>query len=72
MSAIIVADRHPIPPPSYTKSLARSLHLDALLIVERLYLLPLCQVAVTLAHRQCPPPPDPEAGHAVTRKPHCC
>lgn len=46
----------PVPPPSYHRTAATALHLDALLLVDRLHLLALCQVAVDLAHRQCPPP----------------
>src|SRR5260370_36219713 len=45
-----------IPPPSYHRTLATSLHLDALTLVTRLELLALCRLAVQLAHRQCPPP----------------
>src|SRR5579872_5036246 len=48
-----------VPPPSYQRALAArppALHLTALALVLSLSLLPLCQGAVTLAHRQCPPP----------------
>jgi hypothetical protein len=45
-----------IPPPSYHRSLARALHLDALTLVRRLQLLALCEVAVQLAQQQCSPP----------------
>jgi len=33
-----------------------ALHLDALTLVIRLHLLPMCHIAVHLAQRQCPPP----------------
>jgi hypothetical protein len=36
--------------------MATALHLDALTLVARLHLLALCQFAVQLAQRQCPPP----------------
>jgi transposase len=49
-------DEASIPPPSYHRTLATSLHLDALTLVTRLELLALCRLAVQLAHRQCPPP----------------
>src|SRR5258707_9185010 len=45
-----------VPPPSYHRTMATALHLDALTLVTRLQLLALCQVAVQLAQRQCPPP----------------
>ena len=49
----------PVPPPAYHRAQARlggALHLDALTIVTKLHLLPLCRCAVRLAHRRCPPP----------------
>lgn len=46
----------PVPPPSYHQSVARSLHLHALYLVEQLHLLPLCELAVAWAHHQCTPP----------------
>ena len=46
----------PVPPPAYHRSLARSLHLHALYLVDHLHLFTICQLAVTFAHRQCPPP----------------
>ncbi len=49
-------DQAPVPPPSYHRSLATSLHLDALTLVRRLQLLALCRRAVYLAQQQCPPP----------------
>src|SRR5262245_20640831 len=45
-----------IPPPSYHRTRATSLHLDALTQATRLELLVLCRRAVRLAHRQRPPP----------------
>src|SRR5258707_4644975 len=44
------------PPPSYHRTVATALHLDALTLVTRLELLTLCRLAVQLAQRQCPPP----------------
>jgi len=49
----------PVPLPSYQRALAKrppALHLDAVTVITRLHLLPLCRRAVTLARRQCPPP----------------
>jgi transposase len=46
----------PVPPPSYHRTVATALHLDALTVVTRLELLALCRLAVQLAQRQCPPP----------------
>jgi hypothetical protein len=46
----------PVPPPSYHRTAATALHLDALTLVTRLELLGLCRLAVRLAQRQCPPP----------------
>lgn len=48
-----------VPPPAYQRALAKhspALHLTAVAIVLGLALLPLCQAAVTQAHRRCPPP----------------
>jgi hypothetical protein len=52
MAPAICPDQAPVPPPSYHRTMATALHLDALTLVTRLQLLPLCQ----LAQRQCPPP----------------
>src|SRR5215831_17921007 len=49
-------DQAAVPPPSYQRTLASALHLDALTLVTRLQLLAVCRVAVHLAHQQCPPP----------------
>src|SRR5438067_1741895 len=49
----------PVPSPSYQRAQARvghALHIDALTLVTTLHLLPLCRLAVHLAHRRCPPP----------------
>jgi transposase len=46
----------PVPPPSYHRTLAMALHLDALTLITRLRLLEVCRVAVQLAQQQCPPP----------------
>jgi hypothetical protein len=50
------ADYAPVPPPSYRRTVATALHLDALTLVRDLQLLVLCRLAVQLAQRQCPPP----------------
>jgi transposase len=57
-------DQASIPPPSYHRTLATSLHLDALTLVTRLELLALCRQAVQLAQRQCPPPLPSRPGGA--------
>src|SRR5258708_32611189 len=54
--ALLGVDQAPVPPPSYHRTMARALHLDALTLVTRLQLLVVCRVAVQLAHQQCPPP----------------
>jgi hypothetical protein len=56
MAPAIGPDQAPIPPPSYHRTLATALHIDALTLVTRLQLLALCRRAVVLAQRQCPPP----------------
>jgi hypothetical protein len=56
MTPAVSLDQASIPPPSYRRTLATSLHLEALTLVMRLELLALCRLAVQLAHRQCPPP----------------
>jgi len=50
------SDHTPVPPPSYHRTMATALHLDALTLVTRLQLLEVCRVAVQLARWQCPPP----------------
>ena len=54
--------RHPM--PSYHRTMATALHLDALTLVTRLHRLALCQLAVQLAQRQCPPPLPADPGGA--------
>lgn len=59
MMPIVVKEQAPIPPPSYQRAQARlgpALDLDALTLVTTLHLLTLCHLAVSLAHRRCPPP----------------
>jgi hypothetical protein len=56
MAPTVCADPAPIPPPSYHRTMATALHLDALTLVARLHLLEMCCVAVRLAQQQCPPP----------------
>jgi transposase len=56
MAPAIGPDQTPIPPPSYHRTLATALHIDALTLVTRLQLLALCRQAVVLAQQQCPPP----------------
>ncbi len=56
MAPAVSADQAPVPPPSYHRTVATALHLDALTLVRRLQLLTLCELAVQLAQRQCPPP----------------
>src|SRR5579864_4518479 len=54
-----VKEQAPVPPPCYQRAQARqsrALHIDALTLVTTLHLLALCQLAVRLAHRRCPPP----------------
>lgn len=49
----------PVPPPAYHRAQARlgpALPIDALTLVNTLYLLTLCRLAVSLAHHRCPPP----------------
>jgi len=59
MVPIPCGDTAPVPPPAYQRALAKhspGLHLDALLVVRRLHLLALCDLAVRLAQGRCPPP----------------
>jgi hypothetical protein len=49
----------PVPPPAYHRAQAKvgpALRIDALTLVRCLHLLALCQLAVRLARRRCPPP----------------
>src|SRR5947207_3400971 len=55
----LVKRQAPVPPPAYHRAQAKlspALHIDALTLVNTLHLLTLCQLAVRLAHRRCPPP----------------
>ena len=54
--ALLGVNQAPVPPPSYHRTMATALHLDALTLVTRLQLLEVCRVAVKLAHQQCPLP----------------
>src|SRR5438270_7575412 len=59
MMPTVVKEQAPVPPPSYQRAQARlspALHIDALTLVTTLHLLALCRLAVSLAHRRCPPP----------------
>src|SRR5947209_3449959 len=63
MMPTLSCEQAPVPPPSYHRQevqaqarRARSLHLNALTLIETLHLLALCRLAVQLAHRRCPPP----------------
>jgi transposase len=56
MAPAVCAHPAPVPPPSYHRTAATALHLDALTLVIRLHLLEMCRLAVQLAQRQCPPP----------------
>jgi transposase len=56
MAPAVSADQAPVPPPSYHRTAATALHLDALTLVIRLQLLEICGLAVHLAQRRCPPP----------------
>src|SRR2546426_9056019 len=59
MMPTVVKEQAPVPPPSYQRAQARlspALHIDALTLVTTLHLLTLCRLAVSLAHRRCPPP----------------
>lgn len=55
MAPALCTNSAPVPPPSYHRTTATALHLDALTLVTRLHLLELCRVAVQLAQQQCPP-----------------
>jgi hypothetical protein len=59
MMPTVITEQTPVPPPAYhlTQALpGPALHLDALTLVRTLHLLTLCRLAVSLAHRRCPPP----------------
>ena len=56
MAPALCANQAAVPPPSYHRTTATALHLDALTLVTRLHLLEVCRVAVQLAQQECPPP----------------
>jgi transposase len=56
MAPTLCVNQAPVPPPSYHRTVATALHLDALTLITRLHLLEVCRVAVQLAQQQCPPP----------------
>jgi hypothetical protein len=56
MTPALCMNQAPVPPPSYHRTMATALHLDALTLVTRLHLLEVCRVAVRLAQQQCPQP----------------
>jgi hypothetical protein len=56
---LIIKEQAAVPPPSYQRAQAKqkaALHIKAVTLVTTLHLLPLCRLAVQLAHRRCPPP----------------
>jgi transposase len=55
MAPALCTDQAPVPPPSYHRSPAGALHLDALTLVRQLHLLALCERAVHLAHQSSAP-----------------
>jgi hypothetical protein len=64
MAPAVRAERVPIPPPSYHRTMATALHLDALTLVTRLHLLEVCCMAVQVAQQRCPPPLPAGPGEA--------
>jgi hypothetical protein len=66
MATALYADEAPVPPPSYHRTVAMALHLDALTLITRLHLLAVCRVAVQLAQQQCPPPLSRWSGWSTT------
>ena len=68
MTPALCMNQAPVPPPSYHRTMATALHLDALTLVTRLHLLHLlevCRVAVRLAQRDAVRPPS--AGRGADR-----
>jgi hypothetical protein len=53
--ALLGVKQASVPPPSYHRTMATALHLDALTLVTPLQLLEVCRIAVKLAHQQVPP-----------------
>jgi hypothetical protein len=74
MASDVSADQAPVPPPSYHRTVATALHLDALTLVRRLQLRALRQLAVQLAQQQCPPPlsAGPGGAPASIRRSRSC
>src|SRR5260221_14457974 len=64
MAPALCTNQAPVPPPSYHRTTATALHLDALTLATRLHLLEVCRVAVQLAQQQCPPPLPAGSGGA--------
>lgn len=64
MTPTVYPGQAPIPPPSYYRTVAEALHVDALTLVRRLPLLAPCRVAVHLAHQHYPPPLPADPGGA--------
>lgn len=59
MMPTLLEEQAPVAPPAYHRAQARRgapLQINALTLVTMLHLLPLCRLAVRLAHRRCPPP----------------
>jgi hypothetical protein len=84
MMPTLLEEQAPVAPPAYHRAQARlgaPLQINALTLVTMLHLLPLCRLAVRLAHRRCPPPlpkgpggrprtdPDAAYGHAPAHHP---
>src|SRR5205085_11102050 len=59
MMPFALEQQAPVAPTSYQRAQAKqgpALHINALTLVTRLHLLLLCRLAVSMAHRRCPPP----------------
>ena len=56
MASALGAHPASVPAPSYHRTVATALHLDALTLVIHLELLTVCPLAVHMAQRHCPPP----------------
>jgi len=75
MAPALCADQAPVLPPSYYRSPAGALHLDALTLSTRLHLLMVCELAVHLAHPPCIPQLPVGRGGArvsIARNRSCC
>jgi hypothetical protein len=64
MASALGAHPASVPPPSYHRTVATALHLDALTLVIHLELLTVCRLAVHMAQRHCPPPLPASPGGA--------